>query len=220
MKGVQKVGGVGALLFGLSFILLIVSNAVIQPSLGITGPADGINPAKVFPVVATLRLVFAIPILFSIAVSLTTLALDERLHTRAPAQMRIATVSGLAGAVLFLSSGMFAFVVLPELASVYAQNAVGVTTADLALADGVATGLLTAAIFAAGWWVVVASWVALPGGLPKALSYIGLLFGTVSILAFIIPAFSIVGAFVGIVWTLWLGMVLWREPAPMATERR
>jgi uncharacterized protein DUF4386 len=210
MRGMQKVGGVGALLFGVSFVLLFVSNAVIQPSLGISGPADGINPAKVFPVVPTLRLVFAIPILFAVAVVLTALALDERLQGRAPALLRIARASGLGGSVLFLASGMFAFGVLPELASVYSQNSAGVTTADLALADGVATGLLTAGIFASGWWVLLASWAALQGGLPKILSYVGLLFGALSILAFAVPAFTLLGAFAGIVWTVWLGIVLWR----------
>jgi hypothetical protein len=210
MKGLQKVGGVGALLFGVSFVLLIMSNAVIQPSLGITGPADGINPAKVLPAVSTLRIVFSIPILFAIAVSLTALALNERLKEHAPTLLRIATNSGLSGAVLFLASGMFAFVALPELASVYSQSPAGVTTADLALADGVATGLLTAGIFASGWWVLLASWAALQEGLPKILSYIGLLFGALSILAFAIPPFSIVGAFVGIVWAIWLGIALWR----------
>lgn len=208
MKGLQKVGGAGALLFGVSFVLLILSNAVIQPSLGITGPADGINPAKVFPIVSTLRLLFSIPILFAVAVSLVTLALNERLRERAPTLMRIATNSGLSGAVLFLGAGMFAYVILPELGSIYFQNAAGVTTADLALADGLATGLLTAGIFASGWWVLLASWAALQGGLPKILSYIGLLFGALSILAFAIPPFSIVGAFVGIVWAIWLGIIL------------
>jgi hypothetical protein len=210
MKNLQKIGSIGAWLFGAAFILLIVSNAVIQPNLGITGPADGINPAKVFPVVSTLRLLFSIPILFAIAVSLTTLALNERLQEHAPTRMRIATASGLGGAVLFLGAGMLASVVLPELASVYAQNSAGVTSADLALADGIATGLLTAAIFASGWWVVLASWAAFQGGLPTILNYLGLLFGGLSILAFVISPFTILAAFVGIVWAMWLGIVLWR----------
>lgn len=218
MKGLQKVGGVSALLFGVSFVLLIVSNAVIQPSLGITGPADQVNPAKLLPLASTLRILFSIPILFAVAVSLTTLALNERLQERAPALMRIATASGLGGAALFLGSGMFSFAVLPALASIYAQNPAGVTTTDLALAGGVADGLVTAAIFASGWWVLLASWAALQGGLPKILSYVGLLFGAVSILAFAIPPFTIVGALVGIVWAFWVGIALLREPASMAVS--
>jgi hypothetical protein len=210
MKSLQKVGGVGALLFGVTFVLLILSNAVIQPNLGITGPGDGINPAKVFPVVSTLTLLFSIPILFAVAVSLTALALNERLQEQAPALLRIATASGLGGAVLFLGAGMLSFTVLPELASVYSQNSAGVTTADLAVVDGVATGLLTAAIFASGWWALLASWAAVQGGLPRLLNYLGQIFGAVSILAFAIPTFSIIGAFVGIAWTIWLGILLWR----------
>jgi hypothetical protein len=210
MKDLQKVGGVGALLFGASFVLLIVSNAVIQPNLGITGPADGVNPAKILPVASTLRILFAIPILFAVAVSLTTLGLNDRLQERSPALLRMATASGLAAGVLFLAVGMFSFKILPTLASIYFQNPAGVTVADLAVASEVADGLLTAGIFASGWWVLLASWAALQGGLPKILNYLGLLFGAVSILTFAMPPFSIVGAFVGIVWAIWLGIVLWR----------
>src|SRR5438552_10262724 len=126
MHRLQKVGGVGALLFGVSFVLLIVSNAVIQPSLAITGPADGINPAKVLPLASTFKILFSIPILFAVAVALTAVAINERLQERAPARLRIATASGLGGAVLFLAAGMLSFTVLPELASVYSQNAASV----------------------------------------------------------------------------------------------
>ena len=88
--------------------------------------------------------------------------------------------------------------------------------ADLVLGGGVADGLLTAAIFASGWFVFLASWAALRGGLPKILSYLGLLFGAVSILAFAIPPFILIGVLLGIVWGIWLGIVLLREPASMA----
>jgi hypothetical protein len=218
MKGLQKIGAVGALLLGVSFVLLILGDAVIQPSLGLNSPADLLNPAKVFPLVSTLRFVFAVPILFGVATSLTALALDERLQGRAPALMRISTASGLAAAVLFLAAGIFSFVGLPELAGVYAENPASVTPAVFAVADTVATGLLTAAIFASGWWVLLASWAALQGGLPKVLNYLGLLFGAVSILAFVIPPFAAVGGFVGLVWAFWTGIALLREPAGMAAS--
>ena len=70
---------------------------------------------------------------------------------------------------------------------------------------------LTAAIFAAGWWALLASWAGLQGGLPKILSYLGLLFGALGILSFAIPPFNPLAALFGIVWSAWLGIVLRRS---------
>jgi hypothetical protein len=86
------------------------------------------------------------------------------------------------------------------------------------LAGGVDEGLLRAGIFASGWWAFLANWAALRGGLPRFLSYIGLLFGVLGILAFAIAPFGLLGAVVGIVWAVWLGLVLLREPASMAAS--
>jgi hypothetical protein len=213
MKGLRQAGSFGALLFALSFILLFLSLAVIQPSLGVTGPADSINPAKILPQASAFRLLFAIPILFGAGVCLTALALNDRLQAVAPSRMRIATAAGVIGSTLFVAAGSLGFVALPELATVYAQNASGVTTADMALLDGIATALLTAGVLAAGWWVLLASWAALQGGLHKFLAYVGLLFGLVAILAFVVSPLTIVGAFLGMVWAIWTAIVLWGEPA-------
>jgi len=210
MKPLEKAGGVGALLLAVSFLLLIVSNAVIQPGLGINGPADQVNPAKMAPVATTLRIVLSIPILFAVAFTLTTLGLNDRLQNSSPTLMRIALASGLGGAVLFLAAGMFSFVALPALFTIGAQSPAGVTTAELALGGAVADGLLAAAIFAAGWFVWLASWAALRGGLPTPLRYLGLLFGAVSILAFTFPPLMLLGAIVGLIWALWMGIVLWQ----------
>jgi hypothetical protein len=209
VKGLQRLAGVGALLLAASFVLLIVSNAIIQPGLGLNSPADQLNPAKVFPVASTLRLVFSVPILFAVAFTLIVVGLNDRLQERSPGLMRLALASGLGGAVLFLASGMFAFDGLAVLAGLYAQSPASVTAGDLALAGGVSDGLLTAGIFAAGWFVALASWAALRGGLPRILNYLGLLFGVLSILAFAIPPFSLLGGVVGLVWAVWLAIALW-----------
>jgi hypothetical protein len=210
VKGLQRSGGAGALLLAVSFVLLIVSNATIQPGLGLNSPADQVNPAKVLPVVSTLRLLFSVPILFAVAFILIVVGLNDRTQGTSPGLMRLAVASGLAGAALFLASGMFAFNGLPALAGVYSQNPASVTAGDLALAGGVADGLLTGGIFAAGWFVLLASWAAMRGALPTILNYLGLVFGVLSIFAFAIPSFSIVGAFVGLVWAIWLAIALWR----------
>jgi len=211
MKGLQKAGGVSALLLAASFVLLIVANVVIPPSLGITEQADWGNPAKLSAVVSASRIIGLIQILFAVAFTLTAPGLNDQLQERSPNLMRIATASGLGGAVLFLATGMFNFAAPAALASLYAQNPAAVTTADLAVVGGVATGLITAAIFAAGWWALLASWAGLQGGLPKILSYLGLLFGALAILTFAIPPFNPLGALFGIVWSAWLGIVLWRS---------
>jgi len=211
MKGLQKTAGVGALLLAASFVLLIVANVVIPPSLGITEQADWGNPAKLSAVASASRIIGLIQILFAVAFTLTAPGLNDWLQERSPNLMRIATASGLGGAVLFLATGMFNFAAPPALASLYTQNPAAVTTADLAVVGGVATGLITAAIFAAGWFILLASWAGLQGGLPKILSYLGLLCGAVSILAFAIPPFNPLGALLGIVWSAWLGIVLRRS---------
>ena len=211
MKNLQKAGGMGALLLAVCFLLLIIANVVIPPSLGITEQADWGNPAKLSAVASASRIIGLIQILFAVAFTLTAPGLNDRLQERSPNLMRIATASGLGGAVLFLATGMFNFAAPLSLASLYAQNPAAVTTADLAVVGGVATGLITGAIFAAGWWALLASWAGLQGGLPKILSYLGLLFGGAAILSFAIPPLNPLSALLGIVWSAWLGIVLWRD---------
>ena len=60
---------------------------------------------------------------------------------------------------------------------------------------------------------------ALQGSLPGSPNYLGLLFGVLSILSPFIPPRALVGAVLGVVWGVWLGVVLLRsvpgaQPAP------
>jgi hypothetical protein len=216
MKGLRQAGSVGAFLLGLAFILTVLGDVVIGPALGINSAADGINPAKVLPQAAVLRLVFAVPILFAPGIVLAALALYERLKPQAPSRMRVATASGLIAATLFLIAGMVSFVGLAEFADLYSTNPSTITTGSMAATDGIVTGVLMAGIFASGWWALLSSWAALQGGLPKILAYLGLLFGALGILAFVVPPFSAIGAIVGVIWAAWLGIALMSEPATIA----
>ena len=67
-----------------------------------------------------------------------------------------------------------------------------------------------------GLWVLLLSWAALrAGGLPRALSYLGMVSGVAGILT-VVPALEALTAVFGlgfIVWFVWLGVVMLRGSA-------
>jgi hypothetical protein len=73
-----------------------------------------------------------------------------------------------------------------------------------------------------GLWLLLVSWAAWRGGeLPKGLNYLGLLVGAAGVLT-AVPTLGELGAVFGlgsIVWFLWLGIVLLRTYANIATEQ-
>lgn len=223
MTALQKTAGVLALVQAALFILVPVNDLVSRPSQGITGQ-DVRNPATFLPAVAAspfLILNFVILIGLAITFTVITLALDERLRQAAPRRVRVATACGLGAALLFLADGMRGFTTVPFLASLYAQNPALAGPAYLG-SIAVGRGLFSAATFATGWWLVLVGWTALETAwLPKVLAYVGLVFGLVGILTFLVDPLGLVGGILGIIWSLWLGVVLLREreaaPAPAAT---
>jgi hypothetical protein len=77
---------------------------------------------------------------------------------------------------------------------------------------GVFLGLGIAGDSALGWVLLLIGWAALKTrGLPRILSYLSVLVGVVMILEFAVQPFMFVGLFLGIVWGLWLGVVLLRS---------
>ena len=73
-----------------------------------------------------------------------------------------------------------------------------------------------------GLWVLLVSWAALrAGGLPRALSYLGIVLGITGILHTAVPALDVLGAVFGlalIVWFVWLGIVLVRANPSAAAQ--
>jgi hypothetical protein len=213
MKDFQKVGGVGAVLQAAFFVLLFVYVFVVLPSQGLAGPTALTDPAKALPFAANSPILSLVNLIFVplvIGIILVVLALYERLQGGSPGVVRIATAAGLVGTALFLARAMIGFVAPSPLAQLYAHNPAGAGAAYIALSS-VIGGLGDAATFAVGSFQLLVSWAALQrGGLPKPLSYLGLLAGAVGILAFTIPQGGLIGAAIALVWSLWLGVVLLR----------
>ena len=212
MDSSQKASGIGALLQGIFFVMVLVIIFTVLPSLGLQGPNDFANPAKVLPFVASQPLVafvlFPGDILFSVFLILTVIGLYERLQMHSHALVRLATAAGLVATTLILAGGTISNSLF-QLARLYSQNREGVETAYLTLnlvsSNGV--GLLSGGIFAYGWWAALISWAALRAGVfPKWLNYLGLLFGIAGIGAILIPPLVFLGPVVGAVWCVWLGV--------------
>ena len=216
MNTSQKAAGIGAVLQGVFFIIVLVLIFAVLPSFGLQGPNDFADPAKVLPFVASQPLVafwlFPGDILFAVFLILTVVGLYDRLHSQSPALMRLATAAGLVATALILANGTIGASVL-QLARSYPQNRATAETAflTLSLVSSNGVGLVSGGIFAYGWWAALVSWVALRAGtFPKALNYVGMLFGVAGIGAIFILPLGFLGPVVGIVWCVWLGVVLLR----------
>jgi hypothetical protein len=220
MKGLQKAGGIGALVHGLIWPTTLLYFFVVLPAYGFIGPYDLNNPAKVLSVVPNapiLSLFNASDALLAFTLLLVVLALHDRLHAGSSGLVRIATTSGLLATLLFFASGMVRFIAVSELASIYPHNQTGAAAAYLA-ANAILSGLISAATFTYGGWALLASWAALrTGGLPRGLNYLGLLLGGASILLSFIYAVGALATVVAVVWALWLGLVLLRDRSSEAT---
>jgi hypothetical protein len=218
MNSFQKIGGIAALFEALIYVTIVVFVFLVLPSQGLSGPEALQDPFKVLPVVAR-SAILSIFNLHSIAVAVAllpvVLALHERLHQADAKWLPIATAAGIGGAVLFLVTGMVDFVALSQLARGASQDPAGAAIAFTAvMALRAAVGY--AAIFSYGMWLLLVNGIGLrSGALPQPLAWIGLIFGTMGLLAFVIAPLAFIGPLVGIVWNSWLGVVLLRSAISM-----
>jgi hypothetical protein len=66
-----------------------------------------------------------------------------------------------------------------------------------------------------GWMLLLWGWAGLgTRGLPAMLCYALLLTGILGILAFVITILGILVVVLNVVWGLWLGIILLRQPKP------
>ena len=216
MNNSQKAAGIGALLQGIFFVIVLGLIFAVLPRFGLQGPNDFADPAKVLPFVASQPLVafwlFPGDIFFAAFLILTVVGVYERLQNNSPTLIRLATAAGLIATTLILANSTIGASVI-QLAHNYPQNrdtaAAAFLTLSLVSSNGV--GLVSGGIFAYGWWAALISWAALRAGIfPKSLNYVGIVFGAAGIGAIFILPLGFLGPVVGIVWCIWLGVVLLR----------
>jgi hypothetical protein len=207
----QKIGGFGSIASALVSAIWLVILLLVVPRLGLVGPSDWIDPVKGIAAQSASPITFFLfnleYIFFSIAFILIVLALRERMQASAPNLMRIAVIGVSISCALWLAAGLIDIVGNPSIVSAKDVSAYRAVT-------GVYLGLSIAGDHAVGWVLLLIGWAALKTrGLPRILSYLSVLVGIIMILEFAVQPLMLVSLFFGIVWGLWLGVVLLRSKA-------
>jgi hypothetical protein len=218
MSDLQKMGGVAALVMAATFLVGI---AVF---LGVMTPEgyfdEGVDPVQKVAILADNQAVVSASYLIAFVVFgaflvVLALALHQRLRAGAPALALVATAFGLIWAALVIASGMVANVGIAEVVDLYGRDQAQAGSAWLAV-ETVQLGLGGGNEIPGGLWVLLISWAALRArGLPKALSYLGVVLGVSGLLT-VIPALEALGFVFGvglIVWLVWAGILLLRGSA-------
>lgn len=150
-------------------------------------------------------------VLFGVAQAVLTLALGARLKTVAPSLSQVTMALGLIWAGLVIASGMVANVGAAGVIDMYASEPAQAATVWAAISS-VSEGMGGGNEIVGGLWILLVSWAALRGGLPKLLNLAGLLVGAAGVVT-LVPQLTDVGAIFGlgiIVWYLWAGIAMLR----------
>jgi hypothetical protein len=206
----QKIGGIGSIGTAILIVIILVIITIVFPNLGLVGPSDWSDPVKNFDAMSASPITFFIFnldfILFSIASILVVLALRERMQASAPNLMRLAIIGVSISCGLWLATGIIGIVGMPSIVSAKDISAFRSVSA-VHYGMGGAAGY-----FAYGWTLLLIGWAALKTKcLPKILSYLFMLAGVVNIFEFVVQPLIFVAILFGIVWGLWLGIVLLRS---------
>jgi len=202
----QKIGGYGSIGNAILLVIALVIIFIVAPRLGLVGQSDWNDPVKNLDAMSTSPITFFIldleTILCSIAYILIVLALRERMQASAPNLIRIAVIAVSITCALWLATGLIGIVSMPSIVSAKDASAFRAVKA-------MHFGLGTAGYFGLGWTLLLIGWAALKTrGLPRILSYLSVLAGIVGILEFAVQPLMFVALLLGIVWGLWLGVVL------------
>ncbi len=214
MKTLQKFGGFAALYLAIAYLIGMIIFLVVLDYPGITDPAQKVallvEKQTVFFLTNLLMYVF-----FGIFLVVLSLSLYDRLKSKTPAFMQVATVIGIIWACSLIASGMVANAGIAPVIALYANDPVQAALTWQVI-EAVTNGLGNGnGEILGGLLVLLISLAALrSGGLPKGLNILGLVVGAVGIISIVPGLTNIMTGVFGlsqIIWYIWLGIVLLRS---------
>ncbi|MDF2179850.1 hypothetical protein P2G88_16480 [Aliiglaciecola sp. CAU 1673] len=211
MNNLQKLGGLAAWVCAFTYLVgYLLYLTLLSPIQSDATPSEAQEQLAFLvehqAVIYVWNLV--IYVLFGVFLVGLVFSLNERLRTKAPAQMLLATAFGLIWSGLVIASGMVANIGLERVVNLSNIDPEQALTVGLAL-GAVTDGLGGGTEIVGALWVLLVSWAGLEAGLlPKGLHYLGLAVAFVGMLV-LIPALSSLGVLLKIgqiSWFVWLGM--------------
>lgn len=215
MNSLQKLGGWGALVHALAYIVsLVLGGVLIFPLLG-RGPA-----AYVAFVAGNQGLVYLWNLVayWGSAVTLVVmgLALYERLKASAPGAAQLATVFGLIWAALIIGSGNLMLRDVGVIAELSAQDPAQ-AAATWPVLEAVENGIVSGNELVGSLWVLLLSLTAWrTGDLPRTLTVLGMCISLAGLLTIVPPLAEPLSMLFGvgmIFWSAGIGVALLRAPS-------
>ncbi len=211
MRRLQQIGGTAGIVLSVAVTAELVLFLIVVPALG-ANPSDVSDPGKYAKLLAKGQAAFVVEgSLFAIATAFAfalVRALAERARAASPVLSAISAPFGYAG----LSFLMLTFTLRVHLAldTQHSGQAIpSLTILGSALGD--AGGVLL------GTWVLLVSLSALgSGALPRPLAYFGFLVALALATGAVVPAPVFIPLL--LVWSLWIGVVLLRQPEGSLVE--
>lgn len=209
-NSLQNMGGLAGIIAALTFLFgFALFVTTFEPLT--TGELTAVETVEFLRDNQTIFTVWnlVIYVLFGVVQAVLALALSERLKADAPGVAQVTAALGLIWSGLVIASGMVANVGAAAVIDMYATDPTQAGTVWAAI-DSVYKGMGGGNEIVGGLWVLLVSWAALRGALPKALNFAGLLVGAAGIVT-LVPPLADVGAIFGlgiIAWYIWTGIVL------------
>lgn len=211
MNTLQKAGGIAAISEAIIYILAFIFFGAFwhYPSgeSTITQLSYLTETQFIYSAVNMMMYVF-----FGVILSVITLALYERIKSKSPAVMQVATIFGVIWVTLVIASGMISTVGLRtiiEMSSAAPEQAMTVWATISAIVQGLGGGNE----IVGGLWVLLLSIAAIRSNeLSKSFNYFGLVVGATGI-STIYPSEALTSLFgvSQIVWFLWLGVIMLKK---------
>ncbi len=213
MKNLQKMGGIAALYAAAAYVVGMVGFLTVVDISGVVDPVEKV--ALMADNLAFLYIMYLIIyVVWGIFMVVLALALYERLKAGSPAMMQTATVFGILWACVIIAGGMIHNSGMENVVDLYGTDPAQAGTVWLAI-ESVFDGLGGSNEILGGIWILLLSWAALRAGeLPRVLNYLGVAVGVAGIIS-VVPAlaelFIYIYALGGIVWFVWVGIVMLRS---------